>query len=150
MSLRTLLYGSPVLCDVVAWLVLVTVTILVRRKLLVVQAYNNKRFHICHQCEHDRPYVVKEQTWCLRCLAVPMTCQVCNSHVLSVSGIGSCIICMSQFFPTDTCSTSSISYSGPGGSYIRLLDDHIDLLLVSNFPGRRSQLDWPSLGFLSL
>ena len=29
-SLRTLLYGSPVLCGAVAWLVLVTVAILVR------------------------------------------------------------------------------------------------------------------------
>jgi hypothetical protein len=32
MSLRTLLYGSPVLCGAVAWLVLVTVTIFVRRE----------------------------------------------------------------------------------------------------------------------
>ena len=32
MSLRTLLYGSPVLCGAVAWLVLVTVAILVRRE----------------------------------------------------------------------------------------------------------------------
>ena len=32
MSLRTLLYGSPVLCGAVAWLVLVAVTILVRRE----------------------------------------------------------------------------------------------------------------------
>ena len=32
MSLRTLLYGSPVLCGAVAWLVLVTATILVRRE----------------------------------------------------------------------------------------------------------------------
>jgi hypothetical protein len=30
MSLRRLLYGSPILCGAVAWLVLVTVTILVR------------------------------------------------------------------------------------------------------------------------
>jgi hypothetical protein len=32
MSLRTLLYGSPVLCGAIAWLVLVTVAILVRRE----------------------------------------------------------------------------------------------------------------------
>jgi hypothetical protein len=51
MSLRTLLYGSLVLCGAVAWLVLVVrVAILVRREVrsqqVVVQAYNNKRFHI--------------------------------------------------------------------------------------------------------
>jgi hypothetical protein len=32
MSLRTLLYGSPVLCGAVAWLALVMVAILVRRE----------------------------------------------------------------------------------------------------------------------
>jgi hypothetical protein len=32
MSLRTLLYRSPVLCGAVAWLVLVTATMLVRRE----------------------------------------------------------------------------------------------------------------------
>jgi hypothetical protein len=45
-GLDKLLYGSPALCSAAAWLVLGMVTILVRRESqVVVQAYNNKRFH---------------------------------------------------------------------------------------------------------